>query len=411
MIAGVDSDAIYAHHYYVQVSALQGRHRPPLWITHDANNHLRLLPDQSPIDSNVIAQNWGFNFAWVTGVLIWQALGVAVIASPEFAAMIGNKTFPAATLKNRVVIALVCAIPSLLAGLIIGGVGMLLGTIVAMGAAREENSTAPANDQESDSRAPAWEPSPTAATQPSGPPRRSLLVRAFFVLLWPVVFFFVAALVLGAVLQTTTEEAELTAVLPASTIALTGSPLDQEPLISATSLMAERATAQALKEKAAAKRGEKMAPWLVLGTFAVFIVGCVGFLPGTGGKLKGLTASANADAAQRPNARVPCPPHQDETTSRSDKRGGHATQRRSLIVRGLLVILWPVVFFIAAALTMSALAGAFSAETQELQQQLHQQSAEKHTGWIFVVSLVLLALGCLGVLPCTAATKKIRSLV
>ena len=152
--------------------------------------------------------------------------------------------------------------------------------------------------------------------------------------------------------------------------------------------MADKARSQAHKEKAAAKSGEKMAPWLALGTLAVFILGCVGFLPATGGKIKGLTASAEADAAQRPDA----PPR----------------QRRSLIVRGFFVVLWPTVFFLAAAMTMSALAGAFAAETEALQQQLHQQSAEKHTGWIFLVSLVLFVLGCLGVLPCTAATKKVR---
>ena len=335
------------------------------------------------LDSNVIAQNWGFNFAWVSGLLIWLALGIAVIANPQFAAMIGNKTFPAATLQNRVVIALICSIPALLAGLIIGGVGMLLGTIVALGEAREENSTTlPANDNFSPM------PSPTAAAQPPKPPRRSLLVRAFFVLLWPMVFFCAAAVVLGAVLRATAEETEPAAVVPASTVALVGSPLGQGPLITATSLMSDQARAQALKEKEA-KRGEKTAPWLVLGTLAVFILGCVGFLPGTGGKIKGLSASAHTDAAHRPDA--------------------PRRQRRSLIVRGLFAVLWPVLFFVASAITMSALAGAFSAETGALQQQLHQQSAQKHTGWIFVVSFVLFVLGCCGVLPFTAATKKVET--
>jgi uncharacterized membrane protein len=310
-------------------------------------------------------------------------LGVAVIASPQFAAMIGNKTFPAATLQNRVLIALICVIPSLLAGLIIGGVGMILGTIVAMGAAREENSTT-----EAPSEPPGPIGIPATGPQPPGPRRRGLLVRAFFVLLWPVVFFCGAATVLGAVLQTPAEETEPAADVPASTIALVGSPLGQGPLISATSLMADKARAQALKEKATAKRGEKMAPWLVLGTLAVFLLGCVGFLPATGGKIRGLTASRDADAAHRNDAPL--------------------CQRRSLIVRGFFVVLWPAVFFTAAAMTMSALAGAFSTETEALQQQLHRQSAEKHTGWIFVVSLVLFVLGCLGVLPCTAATKKVR---
>jgi hypothetical protein len=333
------------------------------------------------IDRNVIAQNWGFNFAWVGGLLIWLVLGVGALASPQFAAMLGNKTLPAATPQNRVVIALFCVIPSLLARLVIGGVGMLLGTIVAMGAAREENSTteAPIEPQ-----GPVG--APAAGPQPPRPRRRGLLVRAFFVLLWPVVFFCGAATVLGAVLQTTAEETESAAVVPAGTTALVGSPLGQGPLITATSLMADKARAQALKEKAAAKTGEKMAPWLALGTLAVFILGCVGFLPATGGKIRGLTAST--DAAHRPDA----PPR----------------QRRSLIVRGFFVVLWPGVFFLAAALTMSALAGAFAAETEALQQQLHQQSAEKHTGWIFLVSLVLFVLSCLGILPCTAATKKVR---
>jgi hypothetical protein len=67
-----------------------------------------------------------------------------------------------------------------------------------------------------------------------------------------------------------------------------------------------------------------------------------------------------------------------------------------------------VLFFLAAAITVSALAGAYSAETDALQQQLHQQSAQKHTAWIFVVSLALFVLGCCGVLPFTAATKKVQ---
>ena len=145
------------------------------------------------IDRNVIAQNWGFNFAWVGGLLIWLVLGVAVIASPQFAAMAANKTLPAATLQNRAVIALFCVIPSLLAGLIIGGVGMLFGTIVAMGAAREETAR-PKLQQSSKGRL----ERAAAGPQPPRPRRRGLLVRAFFVLLWPVVFFCGAATVLGA---------------------------------------------------------------------------------------------------------------------------------------------------------------------------------------------------------------------
>jgi hypothetical protein len=74
----------------------------------------------------------------------------------------------------------------------------------------------------------------------------------------------------------------------------------------------------------------------------------------------------------------------------------------------LFAVLWPVLFFLAAAMIMSALAGAFSAETDALQQQLHQQSAQKHTGWIFMVSLALFVLGCCGVLPFTEATKKVH---
>jgi hypothetical protein len=230
------------------------------------------------IDHNVIAQNWGFNFAWVSGLLFWLVVGAIVIASPHFAAMIGRRTFPAATLQNRVVIALFCAIPSLFVGLIIGGVGMFLGLIVAAGAAREENCTT--TEAANDNLSPM--PSPTGAPQPPGPPRRSLLVRAFFVLLWPALFFFGAAIVLGAIMmRAPAEETEPAAVVPASTVALLGSPLGQGPLITATSLMADNARAQALQEKASAKRGEKMAPWLLLGTLAVFVLGCVGFLPCT----------------------------------------------------------------------------------------------------------------------------------
>jgi hypothetical protein len=81
-------------------------------------------------------------------------------------------------------------------------------------------------------------------------------------------------------------------------------------------------------------------------------------------------------------------------------------QYRSYLVRGFYTLFWPVAFFIAAGLTMSALAGSFTAETEALQKQIQQQSAQQHGSWVFLASLLLFVLGCVGLLPWTGRMKK-----
>lgn len=189
------------------------------------------------IDGNVIAQNWGYNFAWIGGLLIWLALGAAVLADPKFAETVGNKAFPAATLENRIVLAGLCAIPAMMLGLLCGGLGMMLGAIVA---ACAPATSAPA--------VPDYPGSPTAA--PPQPQERGCLIRMIFILVWPVVFFFGAAIVISMV---------------------------------ATFQAGDDKEMQRLANEEMAK---KSVLWLLLGTLFVFILGCAGVLPLTGPKKK-----------------------------------------------------------------------------------------------------------------------------
>lgn len=189
------------------------------------------------LDSAAVAQNWGFNFGWMSALLIWFALGVGVLVDPQFAATMGNTTFPAATDAQRVVIALTCGIWAFLAGLCFAMVGMVLGSLVA--------TFAPAGSAPMETDLP---DRPTA-----GPPQtreRGCLVRMIFIFVWPVVGFFVAVIAITAV----------------ATIEAGNDPVMQQIAIE--------------------EAGKQTAPWLVFGTLAVFLLSCVGLLPFTGRKRK-----------------------------------------------------------------------------------------------------------------------------
>ena len=356
------------------------------------------------IDTNVIQQNWGYNFAWVGGLLIWGGLAAGVLLDPAFAASVGNNTLPATTPGNRLVIAGFCCIPALIGGLLVGGFGLLLGTIVAAGADDEPPAEKVAPPSQGPSYAAAFNrQAAPEASQPPGPrPRkRSLLVRGSFVLLWPVVFLFGAAIVLGMVTQSNQTKVETPPpVAAASTVALLASPHGQAPLLTVAASVSDDAKAEYLKQQAVEKRGEKSAPWLVLGMLVVFALGCLGWMPSTSAKLaqqappevpttrSELTLSGKFDLKKYPIAIEPEP------------------KPRNGFVRAFFMLFWPSVFFIAAALTMSAVAGGFSAENEAVQKQIGQQSAQQHVGWIVLGTLVLFILGCVGLLPWTGRSKR-----
>jgi hypothetical protein len=139
------------------------------------------------------------------------------------------------------------------------------------------------------------------------------------------------------------------------------------------------------QQLAAARLTNQSIPWILLGTLLAFVLGSAGLLPPTGAKIR---------APAAPPSGIPAGPE---------------PPRRSAFVRAFFVVLWPVVFFIAAGLTMSALAGSFAAESDEVQRQISQESARQHAGWISLVSLGLFVLGCVGVLPLTGARIRSRA--
>jgi DNA-directed RNA polymerase subunit RPC12/RpoP len=361
------------------------------------------------IGRDVIAQNWGFNFGWVGGLIIWLVLGVGVLVSPELAAQIGRQSLPADTFENRLVIAGVCGIPALLAALVVGGIGMVCGYIAAACASDAETPAA---------EHPSWPPSNPGQWTPGGfprpnepapqPPRprgRNFLVRAFFVLLWPVVAFVGAVIVVSMVASVGAKPVERQPTDVASTVGLLASPLGQGPLLAAASLVPDEGVQEQQREAAATKMGERSAPWLLLSTLIVFVLGCVGLLPLTGSGRKRqaearpdvqrLTEPAPSSAwrynfGDEPPVPAPAP----------------EPPRRNVLVRVSFVLLWPAVFFIGAGLATAALAGGFSAADEETQKHIFKQSAEANVLWIMLVSLLLFVTGCLGYLPGTGAKKR-----
>ena len=238
------------------------------------------------IGRQCVAQNWAFNFAIGGGLIIWLLLAVAVLIDPQLAAMIGQKEFPADTFEHRLVIAGVCILPSMLAGLVVAGLGWLFGMVVALedpapGAA--DNPSWPPSKLGS-AAAGGFSPPTESSLTPPKPQHRSIIVRRFFALLWPVVFIFGAGLVLGIVAAAGVQPKDRGPAEDASTIGLLGSPFGQGPLLAAASLCPQGAVREQQQLQAAKKLGQQAAPWLLLGTLAVLVLGCVGLLPWTGAK-------------------------------------------------------------------------------------------------------------------------------
>ena len=190
------------------------------------------------IDRQVIAQNWGFNFGWVGGLLLWLGLAAGVMLDPHFAASIGGKTLKSDTQQQRFMIALVCGLPALLGGLVCGGVGMLLGAVLVGDGEAAPSPPTP-------SGFPGVTPTMPSATtlQPRG---RGCLVRGSFILFWPVFFFIAGAIVMSGVSGAWTAETE------------------------------------EVRKQLSKQSAEKYAMWVFLGSFLVFLLGCFGLMPWTG---------------------------------------------------------------------------------------------------------------------------------
>src|SRR5205085_1481339 len=104
------------------------------------------------------------------------------------------------------------------------------------------------------------------AAPPPGPPRRGFFVRAFFALLWPVVFFFAAGFGLCIVAMSRVKPVDQPPpAAAASTVGLLAAPQGQGPLLTAFSLIPAPVRDQQLKQQAAGKMGGQSAPWLLLG--------------------------------------------------------------------------------------------------------------------------------------------------
>jgi hypothetical protein len=290
---------------------------------------------------------------------------------------------------------------------------MLLGAIVAAGATVDAADATeappqpppaggfrflpPGGDPQRSSAA-GFYPPPGPAASPPRPPRRGFFVRAFFALLWPVVFFFGAALVLSIVATSRVKPVDQPVpAVAASTVGLMGSPTGPGPLLAASSLIPAPVMDQQLRQQASAKMGQQSAPWLLLGMLVVFLLGCAGVLPSTG----------------RLRARPPAPRPAPAPAGAFDLRNypidaGPAPRRRNVLVRTFFALLWPVVFFFAAGLTMSALSGASSADNEVVRKQLQDQAAQAAVPWLLLGSLLVFVLGCVGVLPWTGANKRSR---
>jgi hypothetical protein len=365
------------------------------------------------IDAAVFAQNWGYNFGWVGGVLACLVLGFGVLISPDFAATVGGNTLPSATEHDRLVLAGMSLIPGLLAGLVFGGVGMVLGAIVAAGAAAEADDATevpppgpgpgggfrflpPGADPQPSSAAATGFSSPPA--RPASPPRRGLFVRAFFALLWPIVFFFAAGFGLTIVAMSRVKSVDPPPpAAAAGTVGLLAAPQGQGPLLAAFSLIPAPVRDQQLKHQATWKMGGQSAPWLLLGMLVVFLLGCAGVLPYTG-RLK----------VRPPPPRKAPPPSGTFDLRNYAIVAGVEPPRRHALVRTFFALLWPVVFFFAAAVVMLSLSGVSSVENEVVRKQLQDQAAQAAAPWVVLGSLVVFVLGCVGVLPWTGAYKRKR---
>ncbi len=336
---------------------------------------------QVRVDSNCIQQNWGFNFGWVGGVLLWFALAAGVLASPEFAAQIGRKTFPADTHEQRLVIAGVCALPAFLGALVIGGIGMVCGAIAAASmpthTADPFDLTSPPPPGPRPGRPGQWGADAAGRDfrlpDVPRPAQRGFLARAFFALLWPVVVFLGAMAALILVALWTAKSDESPPAVAAGTVGLLSAPHGQGPLLAAAAQVPERAKDESMKQRAVGKLAERAAPWLLLAMLVTFGLGCAGLLPSTSRKL--------GTAAPSGVGRV--------------------------LLRGTFVLVWPTQFFVGAVVALAAVSAGTPAQDEQVRSQVTGQLATFHVPWILLVSVLLFALGCAGVLPLTGP-KRIR---
>jgi hypothetical protein len=184
----------------------------------------------------------------------------------------------------------------------------------------------------------------------------------------------------------------------AGTVGLLASPQGQGPLLAASSLIPAPVLDQHLRQRASTKMGEQSAPWLLLGMLVVFLLGCAGVLPCTG----------------RLRARPAAPRRAPAASGTFDLRNypivaGAEPPRRHVLVRTFFALLWPVVFFLAADLVMSALSGVSSVQNEVVRKQLQDQAAQTTVPWLLLGSLVALVLGCVGALPWTGAYRRGRA--
>jgi DNA-directed RNA polymerase subunit RPC12/RpoP len=193
------------------------------------------------IDTNVIQQNWAFNFGWIGTLLIWLFLGAAVLTNQELAAAIGGKSLKSDTVQQRLVIAGISIIPAALVGLLFAGIGMAIGAMVA---ASDSSNTVQAPS-------PSGFPEPPAYMPPPEPQGRGCLVRSIFILFWPIFFFLAAVITMSALNGGFSKE------------------ISEE-------------TRKQINERSAQQNGL----WIFGVTILLFILGAFGVLPWTGSKKK-----------------------------------------------------------------------------------------------------------------------------
>ncbi|HEY1380614.1 MAG TPA: hypothetical protein VGF55_27685 [Gemmataceae bacterium] len=167
-----------------------------------------------PVSGRAVVNNWQFNIGVLAGVFVWTTLAVAVFISPEFAANAAiHLKRPAATIQDRVILALYVGVPAGLAAVPFGLLGRVIGCRVAgrlasrrgadlLGASLPRPATdSPAKGQHRVRHrlfadvAPALTGGP--APSPAAPPRRGIRVVA--VAAWAGVFVGIGTLALAAV--------------------------------------------------------------------------------------------------------------------------------------------------------------------------------------------------------------------
>jgi hypothetical protein len=182
------------------------------------------------VTGRAVTDNWAFNFMTLAALAIWGGMAVLILASSESAAALGKRmSLPAGTIQERLllamlsgVVAAVCSIPIMLLGRIIG---YFVGRRLLSEQEREDSAVAPParpsappfqsgaqtlRTQQLFSAAAsaaygvAVQPAPIPAAPAQPPEARGdgvlrFILRAFFGLLWAVVFFVGGVFVMAAV--------------------------------------------------------------------------------------------------------------------------------------------------------------------------------------------------------------------